>query len=109
MTQTPVYTVTKVNQYIKTLLDRDRALAGLCVRGELSNYKVYPSGHHYFSLKDEAGDIRCVMFRRDAAGPSCYNHPICKRRGCPLKQHRFWAWAAVICMVMAMVTGCKRK
>lgn len=68
MTQTPVYTVTQVNQYIKTLLDRDRALAGLCVRGELSNYKVYPSGHHYFSLKDEAGAIRCVMFRREAAG-----------------------------------------
>ena len=68
MTRTPVYTVTQVNQYIKTLLDRDRALAGLCVRGELSNYKVYPSGHHYFSLKDEAGAIRCVMFRREAAG-----------------------------------------
>ena len=67
MTQAPVYTVTQVNQYIKGLLDRDRALAGLYVRGELSNYKVYPSGHHYFSLKDAEGAIRCVMFRREAS------------------------------------------
>ena len=67
MTQTPVYTVSQVNQYIKSLLDRDRALAGLCVRGEISNYKVYPSGHHYFSLKDGEGAIRCVMFRREAS------------------------------------------
>ena len=68
MSQAPVYSVTQVNQYIKGLLDRDRALAGLFVRGELSNYKVYPSGHHYFSLKDPQGAIRCVMFRREAAG-----------------------------------------
>ena len=38
------------------------------MRGELSNYKCYPSGHHYFSLKDAEGAIRCVMFRREAAG-----------------------------------------
>ena len=37
------------------------------MRGEVSNYKCYPSGHHYFSLKDEQGSIRCVMFRGDAA------------------------------------------
>ena len=67
MTQTPVYTVSQVNQYIKSLLDRDQTLAGLCIRGELSNYKVYPSGHHYFSLKDGEGAIRCVMFRREAS------------------------------------------
>lgn len=41
--------------------------AGLLVRGEISNYKKYPSGHHYFSLKDEQGAIRCVMFRGDAS------------------------------------------
>ncbi len=68
MNQTPVYSVTQVNQYIKGLLDRDKLLAGLLVRGEISNYKVYPSGHHYFSLKDAEGTIRCVMFRREAAG-----------------------------------------
>ena len=48
-------------------MDGDPLLRGLLVRGEVSNYKCYPSGHHYFSLKDEQGSIRCVMFRGDAA------------------------------------------
>ena len=61
-----IYTVSQVNQYIKALLDRDRELAALYVRGEISNYKAYPSGHHYFSLKDGEGAIRCVMFKREA-------------------------------------------
>lgn len=43
-----IYTVSQVNQYIKSLLDRDRELTALYVRGEISNYKAYPSGHHYF-------------------------------------------------------------
>ena len=63
----PVFSVTQVNQYIKGLLDRDGALSGLYIRGEISNYKTYPSGHHYFSLKDAEGAIRCVMFKREAA------------------------------------------
>ena len=62
-----IYTVSQVNGYIKELLDRDGFLGGLFVRGEVSNYKTYPSGHHYFSLKDEGGAIRCVLFRREAA------------------------------------------
>ena len=41
-------------------------LTSLLVRGEISNYKCYPSGHHYFSLKDEQSSLRCVMFRGDA-------------------------------------------
>ena len=61
-----IYTVSQVNQYIKALLDRDRELTALYVRGEISNYKAYPSGHHYFSLKDPEGAIRCVMFKREA-------------------------------------------
>lgn len=63
----PVYSVTQVNRHIKDLLDTDQLLSGLFIRGELSNYKIYPSGHHYFSLKDEAGALRCVMFRQEAA------------------------------------------
>ena len=62
----PVYSVSQVNQYVKRMMDGDELLSGLLVRGEISNYKTYPSGHHYFSLKDEAGSIRCVMFRSDA-------------------------------------------
>ena len=45
----------------------DPALADVCVRGELSNYKIYPSGHHYFTLKDSESSIRCVMFKSSAS------------------------------------------
>ena len=48
MSTAPVYSVTQVNQYIKGLLDGDSALSGLFVRGEISNYKAYPSGHTIF-------------------------------------------------------------
>ena len=58
--------VSQVNGYIKMLLDDDPMLQELCIRGELSNYKVYPSGHHYFTLKDAEGALRCVMFRGSA-------------------------------------------
>lgn len=66
LAQFPVYTVTQVNGYLKNLLDDDPLLSSLLIRGEISNYKCYPSGHHYFSLKDEKGSLRCVMFRGDA-------------------------------------------
>ena len=62
-----VLTPSQVGQYIKSFMDRDRVLSGLLVRGEISNYKMYPSGHHYFTLKDGEGALRCVMFRGDAA------------------------------------------
>lgn len=62
-----VCSVTQVNEHIRDLLDADVTLGALFVRGEISNYKAYPSGHHYFSLKDEGGSLRCVMFRREAA------------------------------------------
>lgn len=64
--QFPVYTVSQVNGYLKDLLDQDPFVSGLLIRGEISNYKLYPSGHHYFSLKDDKGSMRCVMFRGDA-------------------------------------------
>lgn len=60
-------TVTALNQYVKGLMDRDRLLSQVLVRSEISNYKVYPSGHHYFSLKDAESSVRCVMFRREAS------------------------------------------
>lgn len=58
--------VTQLTQYIKLLLDKDEVLSQVCVRGELSNYKIHSSGHHYFTLKDEGAVISCVMFRSDA-------------------------------------------
>ena len=54
--------LSQVNAYIKGLFDRDALLGQVCVQGELSNYKVYPSGHHYFTMKDAEGALRCVMF-----------------------------------------------
>lgn len=59
-------TVTEVNQYIKQILEQDQVLSQVSVRGELSNYKVHSSGHHYFTLKDDGAVISAVMFRGDA-------------------------------------------
>ena len=61
-----IFTVTEVNNLVKRLLDNEPMLQNVCVRGELSNYKMYPSGHHYFTLKDPEGAIRCVMFKGSA-------------------------------------------
>lgn len=59
--------VSQLNGIIKGLVDADPRLGDVCVRGELSNYKIYPSGHHYFTLKDAESSIRCVMFKSSAA------------------------------------------
>ena len=47
-------------------MDEDPFLGSLAVRGEISNYKLYPSGHHYFTIKDESSALKCVMFRGNA-------------------------------------------
>ena len=62
-----VFGVAEVNQLVKQLLDGEPMLQNIYVRGELSNYKMYPSGHHYFTLKDADGALRCVMFRGQAS------------------------------------------
>ena len=61
-----VLTIAQINEYIRTLMDSDTLLASLAVKGEISNYKMYPSGHHYFTLKDESGALKCVMFKGSA-------------------------------------------
>lgn len=60
-------TVTQLNNFIKDIIESEPMLSNVYVCGELSNYKMYPSGHHYFTLKDRESSIRCVMFRRSAA------------------------------------------
>ena len=60
-------TVSELNERIKSLIDSDPVLMQVAVAGELSNYKVYPSGHHYFTLKDQQSSVRCVMFRSSAS------------------------------------------
>ncbi len=62
-----IFTVSQLNTRIAGLLEADPVLSVVCVRGELSNYKVYPSGHHYFTLKDAESTLSCVMFKGSAS------------------------------------------
>lgn len=61
-----VISVTQINEYIRAQMDMDPLLTSVAVRGEISNYKLYPSGHHYFTLKDENASLKCVMFKGNA-------------------------------------------
>lgn len=61
-----VLSITQLNEYIKSRLEADPLLTQVAVRGEISNYKLYPSGHHYFTLKDEGAALKCVMFKGSA-------------------------------------------
>ena len=61
-------TVSELNEYARRLLAGDPLLRNLEVSGEISGYKRHYSGHRYFSLKDEAARVQCVMFRQSAMG-----------------------------------------
>ena len=61
-----IYSITQINEYIQGRMNEDPMLAQVAVRGEISNYKLYPSGHHYFTLKDEQSALKCVMFKGNA-------------------------------------------
>lgn len=63
-----IYSVSEVNNFIKELLDDDPVLRNIQVVGEISNFKRYPSGHCYFTLKDAGGAMKCVMFKSRAFG-----------------------------------------
>ena len=55
--------VTQLNEYLQMVIEGDRVLSNVFVRGEISNFKLYSSGHAYFTLKDDAGQLKSVMFR----------------------------------------------
>ncbi len=63
--QLPVFTVSQITRYIKSLIQGDPQLRDLWVTGEISNFKHHRSGHMYFTVKDSASSLRCVFFRRD--------------------------------------------
>ena len=62
-TERQTLSVTQLNEYLKMVIDGDRVLSNVFVRGEISNFKLYSSGHAYFTLKDDAGQLKSVMFR----------------------------------------------
>ncbi len=57
-----VISVSQLSFYLKNVLDNDVVLNNLLVKGEISNLKYHPSGHVYFSLKDQDSVVKCVMF-----------------------------------------------
>ena len=61
-----VLSVSQINEYIRSRMEDDALLSQVAVKGEISNYKLYPSGHHYFTLKDENAALKCVMFKGNA-------------------------------------------
>lgn len=61
-------TVSQLNEYVRRSLASDPMLRGICLTGELSNFKRHASGHWYFTLKDEDAAINCAMFRQAAYG-----------------------------------------
>lgn len=61
-----VLSVSQLNEYIQMMVDGDPFLSAVAIKGEISNYKVYPSGHHYFTVKDNGASLKCVMFRSNA-------------------------------------------
>lgn len=68
MVNARILSVSEVNQFLKTLLESNSILKNLMIQGELSNVKRATSGHLYFSLKDPASKIDCVMFKNAALG-----------------------------------------
>ena len=59
-----VHGVSDVTRFIKNMFDHEALLQNIMVRGEISNFKLYASGHGYFVLKDDKATLRCVLFRR---------------------------------------------
>ena len=57
------YTVSQITDYIRKKFSIDHNLKNILIKGEISNYKTYPSGHSYFTLKDEKSQIPGVMFK----------------------------------------------
>lgn len=70
MNRGQVYSVSAINQFIKNMFSREYALSVVFVKGEISNCKYHSSGHIYFTLKDAASAIACVMFAGDRRGLS---------------------------------------
>src|SRR5579875_1998513 len=76
MIETSVLHVGEVTAYLKALLGSDELLSDLWVRGEVSNLSRSAAGHTYFTLKDEEGQLRCVLFRGHGYGARDLEHGV---------------------------------
>ena len=67
-----IFEVSQINEYLRQRFEADEFLGSLLIRGELSNYKIYPSGHHYFTLKDSQAPsaASCSRTRHAPAFPA---------------------------------------
>lgn len=62
-----ILTITALNEYLKQRFEADSNLASIYLKGEISNFTNHKSGHFYFTLKDETGTLKSVMFRSSAS------------------------------------------
>lgn len=67
LNERPTLTVTQLNEYIKAIIDNDRTVSNVFVKGEISNFTHHKTGHLYFTLKDETSNLKAVMFAREAS------------------------------------------
>ncbi len=65
--QKNVISVSQLNGMVKLIIEGSEVLSDIFVRGEISNFVNHRSGHFYFSVKDEGGAVKAVMFRSSAA------------------------------------------
>ena len=79
---THVYSVGELAQHINSVIDADPVLCEVWLRGEVTNLSRSPAGHFYFSLKDDVGQLRCVLFRGNA-----FNSPVAPVNGLALVAH----------------------
>ena len=79
---THVYSVGELAQHISGVLEDDQALQDVWLRGEVVNVNRSPAGHHYFTLKDDESQMRCVLFRGSA-----FNSPVMPANGLALVAH----------------------
>src|SRR5438128_889075 len=79
---THVYSVGELALHIGGVLDADAVLKDVWLRGEVVNVSRSPAGHHYFALKDQDAQLRCVLFRGSA-----FNSPVMPTNGLALVAH----------------------
>jgi len=79
--------VSDVTRYLKEVFEHDAVLQALSIRGEISDYSRSANGHCYFTLKDTASQIACVMFRREASGQEAEVQQL--RRGVSVIAHGY--------------------